>query len=226
MNDEYLVEKVEQNGLTGRIYYETGELFSPRDFDNLSILTCWHPDYLLGDEQVKAPNGRGYVENPAPRAHDFKSLDVLHRYLRLARGALIVLPLYLYDHSGITMSVGQAGDYPFDSAGWDSTDVGFAWTNEERVAELCGDGEQYRQTDWLDEQIRADVKLYDAYLRGESYGYVVENEEGEHVDSCWGFVGDEEGCKAEMMMTIRSSGADETYVDAAPVEYALAGVRA
>jgi len=33
---------------------------------------------------------------------------------------------------------------------------------------------------------------YDQYLRCEVYGYIIEDEDGNHVDSCWGYYGGEE----------------------------------
>jgi hypothetical protein len=43
------------------------------------------------------------------------------------------------------------------------------------------------------------IKEWQAYLDGEVYGYVVEDAEGEQVDSCWGFIADQEECIAQGM---------------------------
>ena len=37
--------------------------------------------------------------------------------------------------------------------------------------------------------LRAEVETYDQYLTGDVYGYVVENTEGNNVDSCWSCFG-------------------------------------
>lgn len=37
--------------------------------------------------------------------------------------------------------------------------------------------------------LRSEVKTYDLYLRGEVFGYVIEDQQGNHIDSCWGFFG-------------------------------------
>jgi len=39
------------------------------------------------------------------------------------------------------------------------------------------------------------VKEWQSYCDGEVYGYVVEDEEGEEIDSCWGYVGDIDYCE-------------------------------
>jgi hypothetical protein len=41
------------------------------------------------------------------------------------------------------------------------------------------------------------IKEWQAYLDGEVYGYVVEDETGNQVDSCWGFLADQEECLAQ-----------------------------
>jgi hypothetical protein len=37
--------------------------------------------------------------------------------------------------------------------------------------------------------VKSEIEQYDQYLRDDVYGYVVEDENGEHLDSCWGFFG-------------------------------------
>ena len=44
------------------------------------------------------------------------------------------------------------------------------------------------------------IQEWNDYLSGNVYGYVVEDERGEHLDSCWGFYGDynaDGGCLSE-----------------------------
>lgn len=110
------------------------------------------------------------------------------------------MPLYLYDHSGITMSTNDFGDK------WDSGRVGWIYTTQERAKELW-------QTDWDEEraqkELTAEVAFYDRYLSGEAYGIEIEKFDP-HIDmtkifyvritpdkasdsdfveykSCWGF---------------------------------------
>lgn len=63
----------------------------PREWDNLGVMYCQHSRYTLGDKDAADPRG-----------DDGKLRDDI----------AVALPLYLYDHSGITMSTGRA--YPFD----------------------------------------------------------------------------------------------------------------
>jgi hypothetical protein len=158
-------------------------------------MVCWHPDYYLGDEQIRNMDGRGAVKDAHEHSGRFRSIGMLARYCRIALDAPVVIPLYLYDHSGISMSAGAGlvmGETPsggydeFGSPrGWDTTLVGVIYTTPERIRELCG--EPRREGDrfycppdwkgtceaWIESQLKIEVALYDSYLRGEVYGYRV-----------------------------------------------------
>ena len=46
-----------------------------------------------------------------------------------------------------------------------------------------------------------EVKTYDQYLTGDVWGYIIEDDSGEVLDSCWGFFGHdycEEEAKAQL----------------------------
>jgi hypothetical protein len=168
---------------------------NPREGDQLGTMVCWHPDYILGDEQIRNMDGRGAVETAHEHSGRFRSIGMLARYCRIALNAPVVIPLYLYDHSGISMSAGPGlvlGETPkggydeFGSPrGWDTTLVGVIYTTPERIRELCGEPREDGQTfycpsdwngtpeAWIEQQLKIEVELYDRYLRGEVYGYRV-----------------------------------------------------
>jgi hypothetical protein len=64
--------------------------------------------------------------------------------------------------------------------------VGFIYTTRARFAELG--------LEWSPERARkemeAEVVVYDQYLSGDIYGFRL-LEDGEEVESCWGFYGDD-----------------------------------
>lgn len=126
----------------------------------------------------------------------------------LLDGYAIIMPLWLYDHSGITMSVGERV-YPYNDR-WDSGWVGVAViTREDALTRIMGyekPEDAPEDIDWqsaAEECIKAEVKTYDQYLRGEVYWYCLyerdtEPYEHEFNDSCWneidscsGFFGDD-----------------------------------
>lgn len=97
----------------------------------------------------------------------------------------VVSPLYLYDHSGITIST-----RPF-SCRWDSGQVGYAIIYKSTIEEHWGSCE-----DWQDkgqEIIDWEVKGYDDCLTGNVWSFAI-MVNGEIVDSCSGFIGDVEEC--------------------------------
>lgn len=168
------------------IFYDDDDMNynNPRDWDNLGTMVCWHSRYDLGDEQPTATPSE-YLES-------------------LPKGT-VTLPLYLYDHGGITMSTS-----PF-SCPWDSGQVGFIYATPEDIAKNGADLEL------TVEILKGEVKTYDQYLRGEVYGYVIESGETcdhgdthwERVDSCWGYFGDEgiEQIKSEWPPALAKVGA-------------------
>lgn len=88
------------------------------------------------------------------------------------RDNFIILPLFLYDHSGITMNT-RGFSYP-----WDSGQVGFIYCTKERAVQEWGEEE------WRDRAIallESEVEEYDKYLRGDVCGWQALD------DSCWGY---------------------------------------
>jgi hypothetical protein len=242
------IETFEHAGLTVRIGWEDyAEPFNPRQYDNLGIMVCWHPDYVLGDEQIRNLEGRGAVEHEAEHSGRFRSIGTLARWASVAERAPAVLPLYLYDHSGISMSAGAGlvlGETPsggvdeFGSPrGWDTTLCGVIYTTPERIRALCG--EPVREGDavycppdwegtaeqWIAKQLRAEVEVYDQYLRGEIYWYAVEDAEGEYLDSCGGFLGggvDADGREIDSLDYVRQEAREAAEGERARLDEAAA----
>ena len=106
-----------------------------------------------------------------------------------------ILPLYLYDHSGISMNTTGF------SCNWDSGRVGFIFISKKKMLEEYG-GKIVTQKlkDRVTEYLKGEVETYDQYLTGDVYGYRVFKvetcdkgcEHEEELDSCWGFYGEDE----------------------------------
>lgn len=92
---------------------------------------------------------------------------------------LVSLPLWLYDHGGITIICGDR-TYPYNDR-WDSGLVG--WIVYARQKD---DGEDWRERAF--DRMRAEVEEYDHYLTGEVYGFTLYKNR-EEIDSCWGYYG-------------------------------------
>lgn len=164
------VKEEEHDGFTVEIHIdEVAE--NPREwYDHVGHMVCFHRRYDLGDE------------------HDFgvpDTIEELDAAIKEEYGeGSVVLPLFLLDHSGITMSTTDFRHV--DPQGWDSGFVGFIVASEEDIEKEWG-GDKAKARDYL----LGEVDEYDSYLTGSVYGYVVLDDAGEVLDSCWGFYGDD-----------------------------------
>jgi hypothetical protein len=186
-----------------KIFRDTDLCESPRDWDNLGTMVCWHNRYSLGDKQ---PRGEpidyiedlvdqaspGFAETMENEAEEFFDRPWTRELTEQWDGYrneklweefskhYVWLPLYLYDHGGITMSTG-----PFNCP-WDSGQVGFIYMSREDVAKhFPTAGEE-----GAIKRLESEVEVYDQYLRGEVFFFVLEVD-GEEENSCEGFYGDD-----------------------------------
>lgn len=147
---------------------------NPREaYDHLGTMWCVpHRNYYLGDKDAEKPSDDD-----------------------------IMLPLYLYDHSGITMNT--TGFH----CPWDSGQVGYIYVSKQRVREEYG---VQRISKRLHRKVldvlRAEVSEYDAFIRGEYYMFTVEDKHGLHVETVCGF-DDFDYCKEEAIAVV------DHYVD-------------
>ena len=241
------------------IYDDSAE--SPREWYNIGTMVYSHRRYKLGDEE-------------AQNTDDYNNWDEwLEGEVLEPNGGednVVFLPLYLFDHSGVTMNTTGF------SCPWDSGQVGWIYATKEKFREETGYGEKelfsrdknrepevgelvkikgYEDkgvhngfgktvdivnrlitvdfdygkfeefknpenvitftleevaevmSNKAEEMLRSEVEIFDDYLCGNVYGFVLEelikcgedcNEcgdcededaEGDQIDSCWGFYG-------------------------------------
>jgi hypothetical protein len=94
---------------------------------------------------------------------------------------MIILPLYLYDHSGITMNTCGF------SCPWDSGQVGWIYADPDMIKKEYGKVTSETLAS-AKRVLEAEVEEYDYYLTGQCYGFRLYKEDAE-IDSCWGFLG-------------------------------------
>jgi hypothetical protein len=183
---------------------------SPRDWDNLCTMICWHRHYNLGDKHdfdgiedffqslCKQVLGKGYDETDDLYWQDmFKMLD--------ESNLILIKPINMYDHSGITVSTSNG--YPYNDR-WDAGCVGFIYVTKKKIFDECGDITEENWKERADKYLEGEMETYDQYCRGEVYGFrliktvvkqetcphcgevIREYEEETEEDSCWGFYGD------------------------------------
>ena len=136
---------------------------NPREDDNLGTMLCMHRRYDLGDD---------------PKA----GREEIKDYLEGRKGDVAIsLPLYLYDHSGITMNTTGF------SCPWDSGIVGTIFVNKEKVRKWYGVKKITTKMDEkVKEHLRNEVKVYDDYISGNVYRYII-SKDGEEMDNSGGY---------------------------------------
>lgn len=176
------------NGLVIELTTDDDECHNPRDWDNASTMVCTQGRYLLGDEDG-AEKVRDDISNSRLYQCGWDGMDWNHvpnlEYMAKKCG-FIVLPLYLYDHSAITMNTTGF------SCPWDSGQVGFVYMTKEQVREEFGVKYVTKKVrEMAEKRMRQEVETYDMYIKGDVWYYSIEKEDGEHIDSCGGNFGRE-----------------------------------
>ncbi len=114
--------------------------------------------------------------------------------LKLAGQKCCILPVYLFDHSGLHISTQDLTKGP--DGRWDAGQVGWVYADKKAILAgygKCGPEEMKR----AEKALASEVELYDKYLSGECYGFQL-YKDGEEMDSCWGFLGDFEEVRKDI----------------------------
>ena len=175
--DEYVYATAQRENQLLKITQDIDPI-SPREWDNLGHMICFHRNYELGDKHELTVD---------------ELLDIVNRK------DVIALPLWLYDHSGLRIKVGDFyGLLPQGHARFDTMKVGFIYVTLEEVRENFGVKRVTRQ--WREQAIqvlKGEVEDYDTYLRGDVWAFTLYDvktcnlgeEHLEFVDGCGGFYG-------------------------------------
>jgi len=210
MND--IIETIEYKGY--KIEINQSEFYdSPRDWDNLGKMVCWHSRYNIGDKHKYSnpdefkkelayeadesiddrieywDSGNGWVylskkydwqesnEESRIKVNDLISKIIIKHY--------IILSIYMYDHSGITINTTGF------SCPWDSGQVGYIYVSKKEVKKEYNKTRLSKQLiKKVEDILKNEVNIYDQFIRGDVYDYSVVNpEDDESIDSCTGFYG-------------------------------------
>lgn len=155
---------------------------SPREWCNLGNMVCFHKRYDIGDYH-------NYC-------HDhYDSWEEMEEAIEKSKNTCVILPLYLYDHGGLTISTTKF------SCQWDSGRIGLIYATKEDVYKEYG---VKRITKDIEEKVinvlQGEVETYDQYLRGDVYRYEIykvsvcdhDCEHFEFQEGCSGYYGHDE----------------------------------
>lgn len=175
--------KTEYNGLTIEVMNDP-EPDNPREWDNLGVMFCSHGRYALGDKNAKDKlrkdiRGCSMYRAGWEKKYDFdNNADLAHL---AEKCEFVVLPVYLYDHSGLAMNT-SGFSCPFDSG-----QVGIIYATKEKLRNEYGVKRISKETRLKAlNALRNEVATYDQYLGGNVWGWTVADEAGS-LDGCWGY---------------------------------------
>ena len=206
MNNEYVVHEEEYRGLTIKIISDNdGGWMNPvEDYDMLGTQVYWHRSRNLGHsyKETNKYDPQEWLEREInDDVYDIweekhsKRLGYLPYLFEIFEKANLIIPVHAYEHGGITISASGR------RAGWDSFDsgqLGFVYVSHEDIKKnFLAKRITKKLLERAEKVLIAEVNTYDSYLRGEVYGYRIEDENGDELESCWGYIGDYRGVLPE-----------------------------
>lgn len=149
-------------------------MYNPRlSFDNLGMMICFHRKYSLGDnheyknpreflfdlleETVGDTEKAEKILEETCRLFEYQK-DADNKILEIVSDKFIVLPVYLMDHSGLSISTSDFNDR------WDSGLVGWIYVEREKAKEELGE-ERYENRARI--VLIDEVNLFNEYLNSD-----------------------------------------------------------
>lgn len=127
-------------------------------FDTLGTILYTSSRYTLGDRQATS-----------------EEIDAI-----MADDKYLSFPVYAYIHGGTALSTSPFG------CRFDSGMCGVMYAEKTELEKEFG--ELTPETlERLEKGFKAELREFQAYLNGEVYGWIVRDEAGEPVESCWGY---------------------------------------
>lgn len=187
-----------------RIYTDE-DAEDPRKWGSLfGTMSCFHSRYDLSTPEKEAER---FFANTDAGIEEFK------QFIADQGDNVLSLPIYMYDHSGQTIRT-----TPF-SCPWDSGQLGRIWISRERAKKEVYDRNNKKPiTRWskraeerVYEMMRSTISTMDQWMTGDVYGWTVETEDGEVLDSCWSYFGFDakDGTKDYIIGEARASAQSE-----------------
>jgi hypothetical protein len=157
---------------TVKIYIDEDPVNPRTEYDNCDLFVLFHKRYGLGDEH-------NYKHG------DFSGWDEMEAQIIKDHNPVIIKSVYLMDHSGISISTSDFGDR------WDSGKIGFVLMSKKNAYETYMTKRITKSIrEKCEKLIDASVETYNQFIGGEVYGYVIEDSNGNELESCWGFIDD------------------------------------
>jgi hypothetical protein len=161
---------------------------SPREWNNVGAMACWHRRYTLGDQQPKVEPDEWLRE--LLELDDNSPIWKIVDLIELAQEKFILLPLWLYDHSGISMSTSCT--YPYNDR-WDAGQVGWIYISKKDAIKEWGNKKFTKEIrEKAIAHLVLEVKTYNDYLVGNVFAFELleiddDDEDGDILESVGGY---------------------------------------
>ena len=184
-------------------FHQDNDSEDPRHWDPPATMLCWSKRYSLGDRHnhdtindalyylceqygldadtiCKFQDG-----DKSPKQRDQRIMDELKEHV-------CIKFIYMFDHSGITISVDDFKD------AWDSGVVGIIYMDKETTLDNFPNADEVSWYTIAEQHLRDEVNEYDQWINGDIYGYCLDklvkcehcnHEVEENIDSMGGFYG-------------------------------------
>ncbi|CCC86343.1 hypothetical protein PPM_p0193 (plasmid) [Paenibacillus polymyxa M1] len=187
MNNMSIYKKAQNGKAILTIEYDSDAMCPRFESEHLGSMVFWHGRYNLGDKHrykdgndffITLLKEMGRTEKTLCRVDSRKNLfEVLEKHY-------VILPVYLYDHGSLTIST-----TPFQCP-WDSGQIGWIYVSNKKIREEYNVKRVSKKLRFqVLSHLQLEVEIYDHYLRGDVYSFILKDLDGEIIDSGDGFYG-------------------------------------
>ncbi len=155
------VKQFEVDGLTVKLFQDT-DAQSPQDWGDTGL-------FLVANHR------QCYIPEPGEKRIDCDFDTLVEKW----KDTHWIFPLEAYIHSGVVLALAYTGNFP--DRQWDVSQLGAVFASKK----------EWRLSKSARKSAEQHVKTWNEFLAGDVYGYEVEDENGNSLDSCWGFYGHE-----------------------------------
>ena len=177
---------------------------NPRECSDFGHMVCWANRYRFGqtpqDRNVRSEGElvgiladilAESLDLDADQKANVENNNTVGDLMRaiVKHTKTVVLPLYLLDHSGLSISTSSRVFDMVDPGSWDHGQVGIIYMTENEIKKEYGAAEITEEVvKKAKDALRNEVHTYDLYLQGEVYYFRLYREStDEDIDSCGGF---------------------------------------
>lgn len=155
------IDIIIHKGYTIETYPDDVHINPRKDYDNFGSIVTWHRNYDMNDKGLGWDSPQDFLNDMQDKA--------------------FILPLYMYEHSGIALSLNEF------SCQWDSGQVGFIFVEYDKLKKEFPDCTLETSKIKAFKLFQCEVKELEAYINGWVYGFKILDKDENEVDSCWGF---------------------------------------